>query len=225
MEKIKVLMIEDDIELSNIIVEFLKKHSIDVESIDSPYIGLSKLDTNQYDLMILDLTLPDIDGIELIPMIREKSQIPIIISSARDDITDKIMGLERGADDYIPKPYDSRELVLRIKSILKRVNSSSESTEVASKIFDLDRDKMQIKFHEHIVTLTMAEYDILELLISRENGVVSRYDMIEYSEYIDDDSSIKSIDVMISRIRHKLNKIQKNTHITPVRGIGYKLIV
>lgn len=221
---INVLMVEDDTELASIIADFVKAYKIKITNSDSPYVALSMLDTAKYDLMVLDLTLPDIDGIELIPMIREKSDIPIIISSARDDITDKIMGLERGADDFVAKPYDPRELVIRIKTILKRVNAVKKES-VKKSIFTIDKDKMQIMFHETSLDLTMAEYDILSLLVQRQNGVVSRYDIIEYSDQIDEDSGLKSIDVMISRIRHKLNEIEPNNHIKPVRGIGYKLVV
>jgi two-component system OmpR family response regulator len=115
-------MIEDDLELAQIITDYLASYDIEVTNTDSPYNGLSMLSLKDYKLLILDLTLPEIDGLELIPKIREKSQIPIIISSARDDILDKVMGLERGADDYLPKPYNPRELQARIKAILKRIS-------------------------------------------------------------------------------------------------------
>ena len=102
-------MIEDDLELAQIITDYLKSFDIEVVNTDSPYNGLSMLNVHKdYQLIILDLTLPEIDGLELIPKIREKSDIPIIISSARDDILDKVMGLERGADDYLPKPKDKQ---------------------------------------------------------------------------------------------------------------------
>ena len=120
-------MIEDDLELAQIITDYLKSFDIEVTNTDSPYNGLSMLNVvKDYQLIILDLTLPEIDGLELIPKIRERSNIPIIISSARDDILDKVMGLERGADDYLPKPYNPRELQARIKTILKRVDSNNE---------------------------------------------------------------------------------------------------
>ena len=120
-------MIEDDLELAQIITDYLKSFDIEVTNIDSPYTGLSMLSVNKdFQLLILDLTLPEIDGLKLIPKIRQKSNIPIIIRSARDDILDKVMGLERGADDYLPKPYNPRELQARIKTILKRVESKNE---------------------------------------------------------------------------------------------------
>ncbi|OCL83151.1 Transcriptional regulatory protein BaeR [Arcobacter porcinus] len=220
-------MIEDDLELAQIITDYLKSFDIDVKNTDSPYIGLSMLDMNKdFQLIILDLTLPEIDGLELIPKIREKSQIPIIISSARDDILDKVMGLERGADDYLPKPYNPRELEARIKTILKRVDhQASIKKEKDSSAFELRESDMQILFQNEPLTLTLAEYDILKLLIQRNKGVVSREDFIYTSDNIEDDSSLKNIDVIISRIRTKLAKIDDSKqHIKSVRGIGYQLL-
>ncbi len=220
-------MIEDDLELAQIITDYLKSFDIDVTTTDSPYNGLSMLDLDKsYELLILDLTLPEIDGLELIPKIREKSQIPIIISSARDDILDKVMGLERGADDYLPKPYNPRELQARIKTILKRVDSKSQTNKTnENQIFELKESDMQITFKGVALTLTLAEYDILKLLIQRNKGVVSREDFIYTSNNIEDDSSLKNIDVIISRIRTKLSNIDNSKQfIRSVRGIGYQLI-
>lgn len=220
-------MIEDDLELAQIITDYLRSFDIDVTTTDSPYNGLSMLDLNKdYELLILDLTLPEIDGLELIPKIREKSNIPIIISSARDDILDKVMGLERGADDYLPKPYNPRELQARIKTILKRVDSKSQTNKTnENQIFELKESDMQITFKGVALTLTLAEYDILKLLIQRNKGVVSREDFIYTSNNIEDDSSLKNIDVIISRIRTKLSNIDNSKQfIRSVRGIGYQLI-
>ena len=225
---IKVLMIEDDLELADILMRYLKKFDIDVEVAEEPYVGLSMLEVNDYELLILDLTLPGLDGLELIPKIREFSQIPIIISSARDDILDKVMGLERGADDYLPKPYNPRELEARIKTILRRKSSSSVATEEKPKdeIFELNENAMQIKFKGKALQLTPAEYDILALLIKSNGGVVSRDRFLYESENIDDDSSLKNIDVMVSRIRTKLSKIDDEfSYIKPARGIGYQLVL
>jgi len=224
---IKVLMIEDDLELANVLSKYLKKFDIEVEVAEEPYIGLSMLEVNNYDLLILDLTLPGLDGLELIPKIREKSDIPIIISSARDDILDKVMGLERGADDYLPKPYNPRELEARIKTILRRKAASSSSGEPKKdEVFDLNEDAMQIRFKGQLLQLTPAEYDILSMLIKNKGGVVSRDRFLYESENIDDDSSLKNIDVMVSRIRSKLAKIDDSfTYIKPARGIGYQLVL
>ncbi len=219
-------MIEDDLELAGIIIDYLKSFDIEVTNTDSPYTGLSMLEVNkQYELLILDLTLPEIDGLELIPKIRKVSNIPIIISSARDDILDKVMGLERGADDYLPKPYNPRELQARIKAILKRFAPIEKEIKKSS-ILELKKDDIQILFKGNLLDLTMAEFDLLKLLILRNGGVVAREDFIYDSENIEDDSSLKNIDVIISRIRHKIALFDKETtYIKSVRGIGYQLVL
>jgi two-component system OmpR family response regulator len=225
---VKVLMIEDDLELAEVLTKYLKKFDIDVDIAEEPFIGLSMLEVNSYELLILDLTLPGLDGLELIPKIREKSDIPIIISSARDDILDKVMGLERGADDYLPKPYNPRELEARIKTILRRKSAISaiDAQKKKEEIFDLNEDAMQIRFKGELLQLTPAEYDILSMLIKNKGGVISRDRFLYESENIDDDSSLKNIDVMISRIRSKISKIDDSfTYIKPARGIGYQLVL
>jgi len=218
------LIIEDDPELALILTNYLTKYDMEVIGAEDPYIGLSLLTQHDFDLIILDLTLPGIDGLEVIPKIREISNIPIIISSARDDITDKIIGLERGADDYMPKPYDPRELVTRIKTILRRTQSSEATQKKKEEIFVADPQGHTITFRGKLLELTAAEYDVLGMLIQHKNGSVSREQLLYESEHIDDDSSIKNIDVIISRIRQKIAKIDPDhAYIKPIRGVGYLL--
>ena len=216
-------MIEDDYEIAEILTEYLNKFDIQVTSVEEPYIGLSHLTQEDFDLIILDLTLPGIDGLEVIPKIRKSSSIPIIVSSARDDITDKVIALERGADDYMPKPYDPRELVTRIKAILRRTQSSEEKNN-SNSLFELNSEARSVIFKNIMMELTAAEYEILSILIQHADSAISREQLLYDSEHIDDNSSIKNIDVIISRIRHKISLIDSvNTYIKPVRGIGYLL--
>lgn len=217
-------MIEDDYEIAQILTEYLNKFDISVSSAEEPYMGLSMLTQDDFDLLILDLTLPGIDGLEVIPKIRKNSSIPIIVSSARDDITDKVIAMERGADDYMPKPYDPRELVTRIKTILRRTQSSSTTSKEKSSLFELNTDARHVIFKNILLELTAAEFDILSILIKHRDSAISREQLLYDSEHIDDNSSIKNIDVIISRIRQKLALIDpKNSYIKPVRGIGYLL--
>jgi two-component system OmpR family response regulator len=221
---IKILIIEDDSELALILTNYLTKYDMEVIGAEDPYLGLSLLTQHSFDLIILDLTLPGMDGLEVIPKIREISNIPIIISSARDDITDKVIGLERGADDYMPKPYDPRELVTRIKTILRRTNNVDNVVTKKEELFVADAKAREIRFKGKSLELTAAEYDILLMLIHHKNGSVSREQLLYESEHIDDDSSIKNIDVIISRIRHKIAKFDsENIYIKPIRGVGYLL--
>ncbi len=217
-------MIEDDYEIAQILTEYLNKFDISVSSAEEPYMGLSMLTQDNFDLLILDLTLPGIDGLEVIPKIRKNSSIPIIVSSARDDITDKVIAMERGADDYMPKPYDPRELVTRIKTILRRTQSSNSNKKEKSSLFELNTDARHVIFKNILLELTAAEFDILSILIKHQDSALSREQLLYDSEHIDDNSSIKNIDVIISRIRQKLAIIDpKHSYIKPVRGIGYLL--
>ena len=218
------MIIEDDPELALILTNYLTKFDMEVIGAEDPYIGLSLLTQHKFDLIILDLTLPGMDGLEVIPKIREVSNIPIIISSARDDITDKVIGMERGADDYMPKPYDPRELVTRIKTILRRTHSVEEKVEKKVELFIRDSKAHSISFKGEFLDLTAAEYDILGMLIQHKNGSVSREQLLYESEHIDDDSSIKNIDVIISRVRQKIAKVDPDhVYIKPIRGVGYLL--
>ncbi len=215
-------MIEDDLELAEILTEFLEQYDFEVETEDDPFKALSILKLKPYDLVILDLTLPGMDGLEVCEAIRERQDIPIIISSARSDVTDKVNALELGADDYLPKPYDPRELEARITSVLRRYAAKNEAKSAESKSdFKLDEGAMQITYKGRLLDLTNAEYGILAFMIKKEGMVVSREDIIHNVSAINEDSSNKSIDVMVGRIR---NKLGDKSLIESVRGIGYKLV-
>lgn len=224
----KILMIEDDLELAEILTEYLEQFDIEVITAEDPFIGLSTLSVDTFDLIILDLTLPGIDGLEVCKEIRKKCAIPIIISSARHDITDKVTALDNGADDYLPKPYNPMELQARIKSLLRR-NQQTDNTQVQpqEKQQDLvvNEDAMSIKFLGKELSLTGAEYGILSYLIKKGGAVVSRGELIYNVDDINEDTSNKSIDVIIGRIRQKLDEDSKHPkYIQSVRGVGYKLI-
>ena len=225
-----ILMIEDDLELAEILTEYLEQFDIQVTTAEDPFIGLSTLSVQDFDLIILDLTLPGIDGLDVCKEIRKKYSTPIIISSARHDITDKVTALDNGADDYLPKPYNPMELQARIKSLLRRnqqPSSSNHKVETIEVPLDLivNENAMTIKFHGNELSLTGAEYGILSYLIKKDGGVVSREELIYNVDAISEDTSNKSIDVIIGRIRHKLNENSKEPkYIQSVRGIGYKFL-
>ena len=225
---INVLMIEDDIELAEILSEYLMQFDIKITNVDDPYIGLSTLDMGDFDLVILDLTLPGIDGLDVCSEIRKKCGIPIIISSARHDITDKVEALQRGADDYLPKPYNPRELEARIKSLLRRERNDFDiksKEKVEKSDIELNEEKMEIRLKGELLSLTNAEFGILKYLIKKEGGVVSREELIYNIDSISEESTNKSIDVIVGRIRHKLKESPKEPkHIHSVRGVGYKYI-
>ncbi|MDN5052076.1 response regulator transcription factor [Aliarcobacter butzleri] len=224
---IKIAMIEDDLELAEVLCQYLKQFNIEVTNYEEPYLALSALKMNKYDLIILDLTLPGMDGLDVCKEIVKSFNIPIIISSARSDITDKATALKLGADDYLPKPYDPRELEVRIKTILRRFNNSQSSEEdTKSKIFVLNEEKREITKNGKFIKLTAAEFEVLSLLIKREGFVISREDIFENSDLLNQDyESSGSLAVIINRIRHKIEDNSKESkYLHTIRGMGYKFI-
>lgn len=220
-------MVEDDAELAVVLTEYLKQFDIEVTNFEEPFLALSSLRLHSYDLIILDLTLPGMDGLDVCKAILKNHDIPIIISSARSDITDKVTALQLGADDYLPKPYDPRELEIRIKTILRRFNKTPISTQNSvSKDFTFDEDKKEILKCGEYIKLTAAEYEVLLLFLKREGFVVSRDDIFENSDLLNSDyDNIGSLAVIINRIRQKIEENPKNPkYLHTIRGMGYKFI-
>ena len=220
-------MIEDDLELAFVLTQYLKQFNMEVTNYEEPFLALSALKLTKYDLIILDLTLPGMDGLDVCKEIVKNFDIPIIISSARSDITDKVTALQLGADDYLPKPYDPRELEVRIKTILRRFNKSYEKEEPnLKKTFILDEEKKDITKDGISIKLTAAEFEILSLFIKREGFIVSRDDIFENSDILNSDyESSGSLAVIINRIRHKIEDNQKEPkYLQTIRGMGYKFV-
>lgn len=224
---INIAMVEDDAELAEVLTQYLSKFNINVTNYEEPFLALSSLKINKFDLIILDLTLPGMDGLDVCKeIIANHHDIPIIISSARSDITDKVTALQLGADDYLPKPYDPRELEVRIKTILRRYNTSTKADEKPKKVFVFDEEKKEIRKDDKFIRLTAAEYEVLSLLIKREGFVVSRDDIFENSNLLNSDyDNIGSLAVIINRIRHKIEENPKTPeYLHTIRGMGYKFI-
>ena len=213
---IKVLMIEDDPEFAEILTEYLAMHDIEVTNYEDPFLGLTA-GINKYDLIILDLTLPGMDGLEVCREIAQRYHIPIIISSARSDLQDKVTGLEIGADDYLPKPYDPKELLARIHSLLRRYQEKGGTKEEPK---DLEIVHEMIFHNGKALSLTPAEFDILSQLIRQRGKALSREQLIHASQAMSIDSHHKSLDMIISKLRSKLGDPDL---IQSVRGVGYKL--
>jgi len=222
---INVLMIEDDSEFASLLSEYLIKFNIKVTNFEDPYLGLSA-GVKNFDLLILDLTLPGMDGLEVCKEIREKYDIPIIISSARSDVSDRVVGLQIGADDYLPKPYDPKEMHARIMSLIRRYKKTTTEKEetISESAFRIDEKRHEIYFEDRALSLTPAEYEILEYLIKQHSFSVSREQLVYHCKSLKDKDS-KSLDVIIGRLRTKIgDNSKKPEHIFSVRGIGYKLI-
>ncbi len=216
---INILMIEDDPEFAELLSEYLSQYDIKVTNFEDPYLGLSA-GVKKYDLLILDLTLPGMDGLEVCEEMVRKYDIPIIISSARSDINDKVDALALGADDYLPKPYDPKEMYARITSLLRRY-SKSQNNESSVPQGDFETKGDTIYFKGKALSLTPAEYEVLSLLVKHQGMTQSREQIINTSGTMSIDSQGKSLDVIISKIRTKL---EDNKRIQAVRGVGYKLV-
>jgi two-component system OmpR family response regulator len=223
---INVLMIEDDTEFAEILGEYLAKYNIKITNFEDPYLGLSAGIKN-YDLLILDLTLPGIDGLDVCKEVVEKYNIPIIISSARSDISDKVIGLQLGADDYLPKPYDPKEMYARIQSLIRRYKKTNAANEAGvhnDSDFRVDEKRHQIFLKEEALNLTPAEYEILSYMIKQNGYSISREQLVYNCNSLKDKGS-KSLDVIMGRLRTKIGDSSKNPkYIHSVRGIGYKLV-
>lgn len=216
-----IIVIDDDNKLTDLLKDYLKKYNYTVVSYDNPVDALSHLKNNSYDLMILDFMLPELDGFETLKELRKTNDIPVIMLTARGETTDKIVGLELGADDYVSKPFEPRELVARIQSVFRRSDGKLNSeTKINFKDLIVNESNRTVKLNKKDVELTSTEFELL-LMFSKNNGkVMSRDSLMQKMkgttwQYFD-----RSIDVMVSRLRNKL-KCKNCQFIKTVQSIGY----
>jgi two-component system OmpR family response regulator len=216
---IQILMIEDDAEFASLLQNFLRPYNIELTNYEDPFLGLSA-GIEKYDLLILDLTLPGLDGLEVCREVVQKYDIPIIISSARSDVSDRVVGLQLGADDYLPKPYDPQEMYARIMSLLRRYKkiNESHSQEPIQRIY---QEQECIVLDGTPLELTPAEFEVLKLLVEKVGFTVSK-EQILYNSDIFANSSDASLAVIMTRLRKKLGV---KATIKTVRGVGYKLLL
>lgn len=217
----KVLLVEDDLQMQSLIVDYLKDYGFIVTAFDNPKDVLEDFKTNNdYSIIILDLMLPFMDGFDLFNKLKEIKNIPIIISTARGDIGNKIHGFELGADDYLAKPYEPRELVLRIESILKR--NSTKSFKIGD--FTIDKDNRTVLIDDYAIDFTKIEFEIFIYLIENKNKISSREQILNATS-LDFNTKNRTIDMHISNIRAKIGDDSKNPkYIKSVWGIGYKFV-
>lgn len=218
----RVLIVEDDVTINNLIAEALQKQALEYVQAFSGTEALLCITMQSFDLVLLDLMLPGMKGEQVLEKIRETTKIPIIIVSAKDELDTKVDLLTIGADDYITKPFEIKELVVRVLVQLRRM-SASQSEVLTYKEMKLCKDSYQILINNTELNLTKQEFKILELLLSHPNKVYSKQEMYEYAwedYYIGED---KTINVHISNIRSKLKVVTKENYIETVWGIGFKL--
>ncbi len=221
----QLLLIDDDSKLNNLLTDYLGKFNFSVHAVTHPRIGLDYLQANTVDLIILDVMLPEMDGFETCRRIRQNFNTPVIMLTARGEVTDRIVGLEIGADDYIPKPFEPRELVARIQTVLRRENRPAVTK---SKSFG----SLHIDFHKHSATLkgaeldlTSAEFELLTLFVQNASKVLNRDQIMDKIRGIEWDAFNRSVDVLVSRLRQKIQDDPKHPQfIKTIWGSGYMFI-
>jgi DNA-binding response OmpR family regulator len=221
----RVLIIDDDPKLAALLQEYLGGRGLWVCSAKDGLTGLERLQCNDIDVVILDVMMPELDGFGVLQAIRKQSNIPVIMLTARGDDMDRIVGLEMGADDYIAKPFNPRELLARIKAVLRRSQVSvleGKKSDINAVGIHLNTARREVRVDDNLVDLTTMEFDILRALLSRAGRVVTRELLMEELRGQEWDVYDRSIDVHISHIRKKIGDDSKRpTKIKTIRGVGY----
>lgn len=226
----KILLVEDDEALRFIVKDNLEQNNYDVQVAEDGAIALQLFEQNKFDLIVLDVMLPKIDGFQVAEKIRKTNeQVPIIFLTARSMTEDKIMGLTLGGDDYIPKPFSMEELLLKIKIFLKRsqsqpITNGSISTKIQIGSFDFHPDDLSLSLNGDVRSLTLKEADLIKFFAENANKVLSRNEILEKVWGSDDYFLGRSLDVFISRLR-KYFKADPNVKITNLHGIGFRFSV
>ncbi|ACB73608.1 response regulator [Opitutus terrae] len=220
----RVLIIDDDERLTALLTEYLRRFGFTVRAAAHPRDGLRALKADPPDLVILDVMLPDTDGLAVCREVRADSRIPIIMLTARGDVTDRIVGLEMGADDYLPKPFEPRELVARIQAVLRRgTRDDAEALRLGA--LEVNWTTRSVRLAQRELELTTAEFELLGYLARNRGRVMSRDRILDGTRGIDWDAYDRSIDILVSRLRQKLGDDPKRpTFIRTVRGVGYSFI-
>lgn len=223
MAGLRVLLIDDDERLNALLTEYLTRFGFAVHAVTHPDAGLRALSAVFPDLIVLDVMLPGTDGLTLCRKIRESSGVPIVMLTARGDVTDRIVGLEMGADDYLPKPFEPRELVARMQAVLRRGQGAGQSNETTrSGPIEINWSTRSASLEGRSLVLTSAEFELLGLLVRSRGRVLSRDRIMEVLRGVDWEAYDRSIDVLVSRLRQKLgDDARRATFIQTIRGVGY----
>ena len=216
----KALLIDDDQKLGDLLKNYLKSYDIDLSAINDPRNAIDTINHLDTDLLILDVMMPHINGFELCKMIREESDTPIIILSARGESDDKVKGIALGADDYLSKPFEARELVARIQSLLRR--TQKDLAVRSDPIFEVDQQRLEVSLNGNVLDLTTKEFELMDLFIKNPGVIFTRDEIIKEIKGIDAHLFSRSIDILISRLRHKIEDDPKEPKlIKTICGKGY----
>ena len=224
-----ILLIDDDSELCELVTEYLGSQGFTIEAVQDGKTGCARALAGEHRIVVLDVMLPGIDGFEVLRRIRTKSMMPVLMLTARGDDVDRIIGLELGADDYLPKPFNPRELAARIRAIIRRATSREEAAGGATReellaVGDVEMNLRgrQVRCGEQIIELTGAEFDLLEVLLRSAGSVVERGELFRSVLDREPLPMDRSIDMHISHLRRKLGHEHDGIErIKSIRGVGY----
>lgn len=224
MSSIKILVVEDEVKLARLIELELKYEGYTVHTVSDGREGLEQALHGDFDLILLDIMLPSLNGIEICRRVRNSSSIPIIMLTAKDQVLDKVMGLDVGADDYMTKPFAMEELLARIRAALRR-KTTPLSTNNVLKVnqLELDLDKHQVLYDTQSIELTKKEFDLLEYLMRNKNMALSREQILEKVWGYDYFGDTNVVDVYIRYLRSKIDDPFNTKCIHTVRGVGYMM--
>lgn len=219
MENFKILIIEDEKQMAEFIQMELNHEGYLADVENDGMEGFNRIENENYDLILLDIMLPGLNGIEICRRVRQFSAVPIIMLTAKGDITDRVMGLDTGADDYLTKPFAIEELLARIRVIRRRNNTKNVELKVDN--LTMNRETHEVVRAGKIIELTKKEYDLLEMLLSNKNIVLKREQLIERIWGYDYEGDTNIVDVFIRYLRSKIDDEFENKLITTIRGVGY----
>lgn len=221
----KVLLVDDDVELAVMLQEYIGSEGFPVEVRHDGEAGVAAALSGQYAIVVLDVMMPRLNGIEALRRIRAHSQVPVLMLTARGDDVDRIVGLELGGDDYVTKPFSPREVASRVRAILRRLHANGESRGQPEKPakFAVDRDGLRIAYHGHWLALTRYEYLLLALLLERPGRILSRPQIMAAVWQDDGESLERTVDTHIKTLRGKLRAVRDDEVILTHRGLGYSL--
>ena len=216
----RILLIDDDELLAAPMAAFFGRFEFALDSATRPSVGLAMLRSQPYDAAILDVMLPEMDGFELCRTIRRESDIPIIMLTARGDVMDRVVGLEIGADDYLPKPFEPRELLARLQTVLRRARAPQAAQRLVFEGLSIDVDKREVLRHGEAVELTGTEFELLLLLAREPRKVFSRDEILNKLRGHEAELFTRAVDIVVSRLRKKLEPLDC---IRTLRNAGYTL--
>ena len=221
-----ILIIDDDKELTELLDEFLSEHKYKTQIYHNPLHAIEALEKQTPDLILLDIMMPEMDGFQVLRKIRETLDLPVIMLTAKGEVSDKVVGLELGADDYLAKPFEPRELLARIQSILRRVYSQNALVDILNfESLEINKLKEEVVLDGNTVSLSTSEFEALLLFANNSNKVLDREFLVENLRGITWQTYDRSVDVLVSRLRNKLGETPARTRfIKTIHGVGYKFI-